>query len=89
MSLSSGARLGSYEVKDALGAGGMGEVYRARDTKLHRDVAIFYRNLEGDRMFSAGLATRPALSIEPPAKLFDGDWFDEVRRLLSAAAPSR
>ena len=34
------ARLGSYEVLSALGAGGMGEVYRARDTKLNRDVAI-------------------------------------------------
>ena len=40
MSLSFGTRLGSYEIKDSLGVGGMGEVYRARDTKLHRDVAI-------------------------------------------------
>ncbi|MBA3298095.1 MAG: serine/threonine-protein kinase, partial [Acidobacteria bacterium] len=35
-----GTRFGSYEIVGALGAGGMGEVYRARDTKLHRDVAI-------------------------------------------------
>src|SRR6516165_8117806 len=34
------ARLGPYEVLSALGAGGMGEVYRARDTKLNRDVAL-------------------------------------------------
>ena len=40
MPLAIGARLGSYEVVSALGAGGMGEVYRARDTKLGRDVAI-------------------------------------------------
>ena len=40
MSLAPGTRLGSYEVAARLGAGGMGEVYRARDTKLHRDVAI-------------------------------------------------
>ena len=40
MLLSAGSRLGSYEVLSALGAGGMGEVYRARDTKLGRDVAI-------------------------------------------------
>ena len=40
MSLTAGTRLGTYEIKDSLGAGGMGEVYRARDTKLHRDVAI-------------------------------------------------
>ncbi len=40
MTLPSGARLGSYEVLAALGAGGMGEVYRARDARLGRDVAI-------------------------------------------------
>ncbi len=40
MSLSPGTRLGPYEVVNALGAGGMGEVFRARDTKLDRDVAI-------------------------------------------------
>ena len=40
MSLTSGTRLGPYEVLSAIGAGGMGEVYRARDTKLDRDVAI-------------------------------------------------
>jgi serine/threonine protein kinase len=40
MPLSVGARLGPYEIVAPLGAGGMGEVYRARDTKLNRDVAI-------------------------------------------------
>ena len=40
MPLSAGTRLGSYEIKAPLGAGGMGEVYRARDTRLNRDVAI-------------------------------------------------
>ena len=40
MSLTAGARLGPYEILSALGAGGMGEVYRARDTRLNRDVAI-------------------------------------------------
>jgi serine/threonine-protein kinase len=40
MALSAGDRLGSYEVLAPIGAGGMGEVYRARDTKLDRDVAI-------------------------------------------------
>ena len=40
MSLSAGTRVGPYEVLSAIGAGGMGEVYRARDTKLNRDVAL-------------------------------------------------
>ena len=40
MPLSAGQRLGAYEILSALGKGGMGEVYRARDTKLQRDVAI-------------------------------------------------
>ena len=40
MSLTPGTRLGVYEVMSQIGAGGMGEVYRAHDTKLNRDVAI-------------------------------------------------
>jgi len=40
MTIAVGARLGPYEIHSATGAGGMGEVYRARDSKLHRDVAL-------------------------------------------------
>jgi serine/threonine protein kinase len=40
MALTSGTKLGPYEIQSPLGAGGMGEVYRARDTRLDRTVAI-------------------------------------------------
>src|ERR1700675_1097640 len=40
MPLSAGTRLGPYEILSPLGAAGMGEVYRAHDTKLNRDVAL-------------------------------------------------
>ena len=40
MPLTIGTRLGAYEIVAPLGSGGMGEVFRARDTRLNRDVAI-------------------------------------------------
>ena len=51
MSLSPGTRIGPYEVTAPLGAGGMGEVCRARDTKLNRDVAL--------KVLPAAFATDP------------------------------
>ncbi|MEO5762298.1 MAG: hypothetical protein ABIR28_08300 [Vicinamibacteria bacterium] len=48
MTRSAGSRLGPHQIISAIGAGGMGEVFRARDTKLGRDVAIapFARRLQ-------------------------------------------
>src|ERR1700687_34487 len=51
MALQMGARLGPYEILSAIGAGGMGEVYRARDARLSRDVAI--------KVLPAGLSADP------------------------------
>jgi serine/threonine protein kinase len=70
MSLSPGVRLGQYEVVSALGAGGMGEVYRAIDTKLDRSVAIkilpdaFAR--DGDRIARFEREARVLASLNHP-----------------------
>jgi len=53
MPLTSGTRLGPYEIESPLGAGGMGEVYRARDTRLERTVAI--------KVLPASLSSDPSL----------------------------
>jgi serine/threonine protein kinase len=52
MPLTTGARLGRYEIVGPLGAGGMGEAYRAGDTSLQREVAL--------KILPAGVATDPA-----------------------------
>ena len=76
MSLSPGARFGSYEVGAAIGAGGMGEVYRARDTKLDRDVAVkilspsFAQDLDRLTRFEREAKTLAALNHSHIAQIY-------------------
>jgi len=70
MPLTTGSRVGSYEITGAIGAGGMGEVYRARDLKLNRNVALkvlpdrFAR--EADRMERFGREAKVLASLNHP-----------------------
>ena len=63
MALERGTRLGPYEVTAPIGAGGMGEVYRARDTKLGRDAA---------------LKVLPQAFASDPDRLFTREWTHET-----------
>ena len=64
----SGTRIGPYEVRASIGAGGMGEVFRARDTLLNRDVAVkalpkdFASNADRLRRFEQKAKTLAALN---------------------------
>ena len=77
MQLSSGARLGPYEIAEPVGAGGMGEVYRARDTRLERNVAIkvlpadFSDNAQLRLRFEREAKTISALNHPNICTLFD------------------
>jgi serine/threonine protein kinase len=75
MSLLPGTTLGPYEIAAAIGAGGMGEVYRARDTRLDRCVAIkgLARHLAGDPVARERLRREAlaAASLESPVRLPD------------------
>src|SRR5437016_1020969 len=71
MPLSPGARLGPYEILDAIGAGGMGEVYRARDTRLNRTVAIKIASAQFSERFEAEARAVAALNHPNICTLFD------------------
>ncbi len=77
MTLAAGAKLGPYEIISPLGAGGMGEVYRARDTRLDRDVAVkvltalFFRDPERLRRFELEARATSALNHPNILVIFD------------------
>jgi hypothetical protein len=88
MSLAVGARIGPYEVVSPLGAGGMGEVYRARDTKLNRDVALKVLTEEfaadPDRLIRATREAQTLAILNHPniAQIYGFEESDGIRALV-------
>ena len=71
MPLSQGDKLGPYEILEPIGKGGMGEVYRARDERLRRDVAIKVSNAEFTERFTREARTVASLNHTNIAHLYD------------------
>ena len=88
MALAPGARRGPYEITASIGEGGMGEVYRARDTKLDRDVALkilpdaFARDPERLARFEREAKTLAALNHPHIAQIHGLEESDGVRTLV-------
>jgi serine/threonine protein kinase len=71
MSLAAGTKLGPYEILAPIGAGGMGEVYRARDTRLGRDVAIKVSSEQFTERFEREARSIAALNHPNICHLYD------------------
>src|SRR2546426_2973607 len=88
MGITIGTSLGSYEITSLLGKGGMGEVYRARDTKLKREVAIkilpeeFSRNAERVSRFQREAEVLASLNHPNIAAIYDLQETNETRFLV-------
>jgi serine/threonine protein kinase len=88
MSLSKGTKLGSYEILAPLGAGGMGEVYRARDSKLKREVAIkvlpeaFSKDASRVARFAREAEVLAALNHPHIAAIYDFAHFGKTQCLI-------
>src|SRR5207247_10888290 len=88
MGLDSGTQLGTYEITALLGKGGMGEVYRARDTKLKRDVAIkilpgeFSRDADRVSRFQREAEVLASLNHPNVAAIYDLQEADGSRYLV-------
>src|SRR6202158_4868224 len=88
MPLAPGTRLGPYEILAPLGAGGMGEVYRAKDTKLGRDVAIkvlpesFAHDAERMARFEREAQVLASLNHPNIATIFGLEESNDIRALV-------
>jgi serine/threonine-protein kinase len=88
MSLQIGQQLGSYQITSLIGKGGMGEVYRAKDTKLKRDVAIkilpdeFSRDTDRVSRFQREAESLAALNHQNIAAIYDLQQSDGTRFLI-------
>ena len=95
MAVSPGKQLGAYEILSPLGAGGMGEVYRARDTKLGREVAIkvlpdvFADNLERLERFDREARLLASLNHPNIAAIYGMEVSDGVRYLVMELVPGQ
>ena len=93
MALTAGARLGPYEITAKIGAGGMGEVYRAHDTKLGRDVAIKtlsnHFTSDPDRLARFEREARVLVSLNHPhiGEIYGLEHADGVRALVLELIP--
>jgi eukaryotic-like serine/threonine-protein kinase len=89
MALTPGTKLGPYEIKSQVGAGGMGEVYRARDTRLGRDVALkilpesFSRDSDRLRRFEQETQAVAALNHPNIVAIYDVGHFESAPFLVS------
>src|SRR5262245_55596428 len=88
MAITPGTRFGSYEIQSVLGSGGMGEVYRALDTKLKRDVAIkilpeqFSRDADRVSRFQREAEALAALNHANIAAIYDLQQSGDTRYLI-------
>src|SRR6202022_4591960 len=95
MTLAAGTRLGSYEVVAQIGAGGMGEVYQAHDTKLGRDVAIkvlpadFINDVERLARFQREARMLAALNHPNIATIYGLEQSDGVHYLVMELVPGQ
>jgi serine/threonine protein kinase len=91
MPISPGTRLGAYEVLELMGAGGMGEVYRARDTRLNRDVAVKVLSevfaLDPERLARLKREAQVLASLNHPNMARSRSWTSDWRSSLVRLKP--